>query len=69
MATFTQDQLDKINEAIAQGALTVQYADKKVEYRDLNEMMAIRRTMMIDLGLMGNGNGGRKYAEFNKGLD
>lgn len=69
MATFTQDQLDKLNEAISQGALIVQYADKRVEYRSLNEMMAIRRTMMQDLGLLTNTNGGRLFAKFNKGLD
>lgn len=42
---FTQPQLDALKDAIAQGALTVKYADKEVTYRGLSEMMRIKAIM------------------------
>lgn len=45
MAKYTQTQLDKLNEAIALGALVVWYGDKKVEYRSLDEMLTIQAKM------------------------
>lgn len=42
---WTQAQLDALKDAIAQGALTVKYADKEVTYRSLNEMMRIKAVM------------------------
>lgn len=66
---FTQEQYDKLNEAIAQGALKVKYADKEVEYRSLDEMIRIRDLMAKDLGLFDQGNGGRVFASFSKGID
>lgn len=66
---YTFDQLAALEAAIAQGALVVQYADKRVEYRTLAEMQQIRRQMRAELGLnSGNANKGRRYAEFNKGV-
>lgn len=67
MATYTLDQYNKLNEAIAQGALRVKYADKEVEYRSLNEMLRIRDLMAEELGIKKSGNG-RLYGRFNKGL-
>lgn len=67
MAGFTQDMLDKLNEAIATGALIVRYADKTVQYRSLSEMLQTRAIMMEELGLT-KPSGGRLYAKFNKGL-
>lgn len=46
---FTQAQLDALNEAIAQGVLEVEYADKKVRYRSLEEMRSIRDEMNAQL--------------------
>jgi hypothetical protein len=66
---FTQDQLNILDDAIAQGALIVKYADKEVEYRSLLEMMQVRDLMMKELNPSGNVEPrGRKYAQFSNGL-
>lgn len=65
---FTQQQLDILNSAIAQGALTVEYADKKVTYRSLNEMLNTRNIMMQELGIV-KPNSGRRYADYRSGLN
>lgn len=52
MATaFTQAQLNALEEAIATGATAITYEGKRVEYRNLDEMMRIRDTMRAALGL------------------
>ncbi|MCK5027690.1 MAG: hypothetical protein KAS07_04690 [Candidatus Pacebacteria bacterium] len=51
---YTQDQLDALEQAIAEGAKKVKYQDKEVEYRSLAEMQAIRDMMRKDLGLVSN---------------
>jgi hypothetical protein len=65
---FTQEQYDKLNDAIAQGVLEVKYADKTVVYRSLDEMLRLRNVIGQELGLFSNGNGGRLYASFDKGF-
>lgn len=65
MADFTQEQYGALNKAIAQGTLTVQYSDKTVTYRSLDEMLRIRNLMAADLGLMSKPNG-RKLAVHSK---
>ncbi|MCO5238857.1 MAG: hypothetical protein M9904_02270 [Chitinophagaceae bacterium] len=69
MATpsFTNDQLVALEAAIAQGALVVEYADKRVEYRSLNEMLKIRDLMREAL-CPDVGNGNRRFAVFSKGF-
>lgn len=62
---YTQQQLDALEAAIAEGALKVEYGDKKVEYRSLNEMIRIREIMRADLGTL---KPRRTYAEFSKGI-
>ncbi len=52
---FTQAQLDALESAIAQGALEVQYSDKRVRYRSLDEMLRLRDAMRRDLGLISAG--------------
>lgn len=47
---FTQDQLDAIEAAIAEGTLTVKYADKEVTYRSLDELLRIRALIVGALG-------------------
>ena len=64
---FTQAQLDALEAAIAGGELVVQYQDKKVQYRDLGEMMRIRDMMRRDLGLVQPENT-RLYPTHSKGL-
>lgn len=39
---FTQAMLDALEEAIALGATSVQYGDKKIEYRSIREMLSAR---------------------------
>jgi len=47
---WTQTQLDAMNAAIAEGTLTVRFADRSVTYRSLNEMLRIRTLMMDEIG-------------------
>lgn len=39
MADFTQSQLDAIRAAIARGEKTVQFADRSVTYRSIEELL------------------------------
>lgn len=48
---FTSDQLTALDSAIAQGALSVQFADRRVTYHSLAEMMRLRDLMRSELGL------------------
>lgn len=51
MTAWTEEDLAKLEKAIATGARVVEYATGKVEYRSLNEMNSIRRSMRRALGL------------------
>jgi hypothetical protein len=55
---------DAIVRAIYEGALKVEYGDKKVEYRSLNEMVRIKQMLEAELG---GGSPRRTYASFSKG--
>lgn len=48
---FTQIQLDSLEVAISQGALSVQYNDRKITYHSLAEMIRLRDTMRAELGV------------------
>lgn len=61
---YTQIQLDAIEAAIAEGTLKVEYGDKKVEYRSLNEMIRIRDIIKASL----NPGSRRTLAETSKGV-
>jgi len=65
---FTQAQLDALEEAIAEGVLTVKYIDKTITYRSLKEMLALREIMRKDLGVTIS-QPSRTKMEFNKGLE
>lgn len=65
--TFTIEQLKALEDAIAQGALTVSYNGKSVTYRSLDEMMRIRELMRKALGLA-SGKAGRIYLSHDKKL-
>lgn len=64
---FSQADLDRINRAIASGALVVSYDDgRSVRYRDLDELLTARS--IIDRAL----NGGaplRKVMAHDKGIE
>lgn len=67
---YTMQQYEALCSAIALGSKTVMYADKRVEYRSLDEMLAIKKLMEQDLGI-GSGDpnfkGYRRVAIFDKG--
>jgi len=65
---FTIEQYQALQEAIAEGALSVRYADKSVTYRSLDEMIRILKLMANDLGLDANNGGGRRFTSFSKGF-
>ena len=64
---YTIEQFNALQAAIAEGALSVRYADKSVTYRSLDEMMRILKLMATELGLNACTDGGRRYAAFSKG--
>lgn len=61
---FTQAGLDAIEEAIAGGHLEVEYDNKRVRYRSLDEMLQIRDLIR---GRLSN-TSPRRYVKFGKGL-
>lgn len=65
---YTQQQLQILEAAIAEGALTVKYQDKMTTYRSLDEMIRIRNMMRDDMGLSAS-DGGIVYPSFGKGLE
>lgn len=64
---WTEDDLTKLEAAIAEGARRVRYSDKEVEYRTLREMKEIRDDIRAELGLT-DASKRRRYADFSKGL-
>lgn len=64
---FTQEQYNTLLAAVATGTLEVQYSDKKVKYRTLDEMMSLLNLMAEQLGIDPNNGAGRRVAEFNRG--
>lgn len=66
---FTQAQIDALEDAIAQGVLEVYYGEKKIRYRDLDEMEKILNKMKLQVsGKSRNVGGVRLYAKHSKGL-
>lgn len=47
--SFTQNDLDSINKAIAQGKRRVSFADRTVEYRDMSELLKARDAIQREL--------------------
>ncbi len=48
---WTQTDLDALNKAIANGVMSVRYADRSVQYRSLDEMLKVRALMTDELAL------------------
>jgi hypothetical protein len=65
---WTEDDVIVLEKAIATGATSVQYADKKVDYRSLSDMYRILADMKNELGLDSNIDNGRRYGSYDKGL-
>lgn len=73
MATYTQTQYNSLVAAIATGTTRVKYGDKDVTYRDLTEMLELKRLMEQDLGIgefaPPKTGRRRRYASYSKGID
>jgi hypothetical protein len=69
MATprWTLEQYTTLNAAYAEGVKTVQYSDKMVTYRSLEEMRRILSDMADDLGLSENAGRPAQYSGRNVG--
>ena len=66
---FTAEDLKALEEAMAKGILSVEYTDRKVTYRSVDDMLKIRDVMRQCLGLNGDeGRGRRRLATTDKGL-
>ncbi len=68
MSDFTQDDLDRINEAISQSGavLTVKYRGREVTYRSLDEMLKAKQVIERALGIQPKTR--RLFAKTSKGL-
>lgn len=65
---FTQADIDELKKAIKTGALEVQYTDRRVKYRSLDEMMRLLRTMEDEAGVSNPGKPSAGYPTFSKGF-
>ena len=63
---WTVQDLIALDKAIAQGVKRVEYHDKNVEYRSLDDMLRIRRIIVASLSPVYRA-GGRTYASVSKG--
>ncbi len=61
-----REEYDALKAAKNQGALEVQYGDKRVKYRSLDEINSILDGMERQLGI--RKTSGRRYFETSKGL-
>lgn len=64
---FTEENYTALTDAIAQGAQRVQYGNKLVEYRSLDDMMKILGLMQRALGKCAANGRGRVYAQYTSG--
>lgn len=65
MAIWTKDDLDTIEIAIAGGVLKIEYNDREVTYRSMNDLIKARELIRRSLGLTKRGS--RILVENKKG--
>jgi len=65
-SSWTNDDLIAIEDAIKKGILEVEYNDRRVKYRSLNDLFRIRHEIKVCLGLIKRS--GRFFAKTDKGL-
>lgn len=66
---WSSAQLKALEDAIANGSLMVQYGDKRVQYRSLDEMLKLREIMKREIyGSATSGEAARVKTKFSKGL-
>jgi hypothetical protein len=63
---WTQEDIDKLESAMAEGALRVKYKDKEIEYRSLREMQKLLEQMKQEVS--GKAKTVRVTAIHDKGL-
>ncbi|WGF89880.1 phage head-tail joining protein [Marinivivus vitaminiproducens] len=49
MSNYTEAQLIALRQAIATGAMTVEYEGRRITYRSLNDMLSLLRIMEADV--------------------
>ncbi len=65
---YTTLEYETLVKAIAQGALSVEYGDKKVTYRSLSDMLKLKSIMEGEL-TPATVKPSRRYAQHSKGLN
>lgn len=65
--SWAQSDLDNLEKAIAEGALTVQYKDKMITYRSLKDMLSLREIMKREIN--GESNFKKIQPYYDKGLN
>lgn len=63
---YTLEQLQTLEDAIAQGVNQVMYGNKMVIYRSVDDMIKVRNLMRVELGLTIGTT--RLYTNHDKGL-
>ena len=64
---YTTEQYSALKDAIAGGELVVQHADRRVQYRSIDEMLRILKLMQAELYPDASAVGGRRLTSFSKG--
>jgi hypothetical protein len=67
MMAATQQQVDDLQAAIAEGVLEVMSAGRKVTYRSLDEMLRVKTMLETELsGTSANGSRYQRYISFRR---
>lgn len=48
---YSESQLDNLEKAIAQGALSVRFNERQITYHSIDEMIKLRDAMRMELGI------------------
>lgn len=64
---WTQTDLDALKAAMKRGERVVQYRDRRVEYRSMDEMIQLKNLMENEVNAVGNATPRHSLASFSKG--
>jgi hypothetical protein len=64
MAVYTQATLDALDVAIASSQLEVQFGDRRVRYRSMDELLAARQHVARELSAAAGKSGGNRRFVF-----
>lgn len=65
---WSTDDLARIEQAIADGVLSVTYSNRQVTYRSLDDMLRVRSMIRVELGMIDNGGITFQKLRYSKGL-